>query len=363
MVNSARLGYCHRQRNPRALQDSGPSDSPLRMGPFACREGTVRPAWSHVGVRGIPTKSARLLGFTETGTSEWFTMRRGAITGSRIAACVGLSPWMSPFNLFFQLQGLVEESVDNAAVEWGTRLEPVVIQKWADSHPECKVRRRKTVWQNIERPWQIVSPDALIVQPGIGGPRRPAAAVLEAKTSRYPDAWGSAGTEDIPVYYRCQALWMLDTLGLEYCHVPVLFSGSDYREYVVRYDEADVMILRAAAQEMLRRVAENDRPDIDAHGATYELIRSFHPDIENRTVELPPALAEQVVLAQAQMTEAQDTLATVRSTLADVMGTAKVAKFGDRKYADRRSKNGGTPYVQFAGLEPQPVLSDRKASR
>lgn len=313
----------------------------------------------------IPTKQARLVGYAETGTPEWFAMRRGKITGSRIAACIGLSPWVSRFNLYHQMVGLASEDVDEDAapwIHWGRLLEPLVVGQWAQQHPNTKVRRRASVWQNIERPWQQVSPDALAVEPGVGSARRPATAIIEAKTSLYRDHWGAPGTDDIPVYYRCQIIWMLDTLGLEYCYVPVLFGGSDYQEYLVRYDESDALILRAAAREMLDMVERQERPDIDAHSATYELIRSFHPEITNETVELPPDLVAQADIAVSQMREAEDTLLTVRSTLAEFMGRAKKAEYQGRKIADRRARGAGRPYVQIAGPSQQPTIQEAAAS-
>jgi putative phage-type endonuclease len=309
------------------------------------------------------TAAARLVGFAETGTPEWFAMREGKITGSRIAACVGLSPWVSPFTLYYQLKGMATESVNTEGspwIEWGNLLEPVVIAHWARRHPNVRMRTRKTVWQNRERPWQQISPDALFLRPGAGHRGRPSDGLLEVKTSQYKDDWGEPGSADVPIHIRCQIIWMLDTLGLDGCHVAALFSGWDYQEYYVPYDQDDALILRAAAERMLQRVAEDDRPDIDGEDSTYQLIKTFHPDIDGSTVELPPDLAEQVVIAQGQLSEAEDTLATVRSTLAEYMGRAKRAEYGGRKFADRRSKNGGTPYVQFADLSSKPVLSQRK---
>lgn len=300
---------------------------------------------------------ARLLGYAETGTPEWHKMREGAMTGSRIAAAMGLSPWTSPFSLYFQMTGAATEETsyeDAPWLEWGNLLEPVVIDHWARRHPETKVRRRKTVWQNRERPWQVCSPDGLIVTPGVGSPRRPADAILEVKTSRWRDDWGEPGTDEIPIYYRCQALWMLATLGLRWCHFAVLFGGSDYQEFQVEWHDGDIELLLKAGFDFVERVRLGDRPDIDAHSSTYEIIRSFHPEIRNEVVELPEGLAQQVRVATTQMREAEDTLLTVRSSLAEFMGQAKAAMWNGDKYADRRSRSGGRPYVQLASITNHP---------
>lgn len=304
--------------------------------------------------------AARRIGRALTGSAEWHELRAGKMTGSRIAAALGLSPWTSPFNLYHEMIGLEPEPLTAPAVEWGTRLESVIIQKYQDEHPGLKVKGRAGVWQNAVREWQVCSPDALVVEPGPHGRR--ALAVLEIKTSRYADDWGEPGTAEIPVWYRCQALWMLDTLGLRYCHFGVLFSGSDYREYCVEYDEADVAILRRGAVDFLDRVARQDRPDIDGSDSTYQLIRSFHPDIDGSTVELPVGLVKALTVAQEQAREADEELRTVRSTIAEFMGTAKTARNAGKKIADRRARGEGIPYVQLSDITARPTIAEKAAS-
>jgi len=312
--------------------------------------------------------AARIVGFAETGTPEWFQMRAGAMTGSRIAAALGLSPWTSPFTLFFQMRGLAPESAEETPVlEWGRRLEAAVVQKFTDAHPNMKIRTRKTVWQNRDRPWQMCSPDALAVYPGTGA-RRGANAVVEAKTSSVDSEWGEPGTPDVPIWIRCQALWMLDCLGLRYCHIPVLFSGRDYREYLVEYDEADVAILRHGALQFLDQVKRQERPDIDGADATYELLRKFHPEIDGSTVELPTDLVEDLRAAQASAQRANEALMQVRSSIADFMGYAKIAVSpateGEKGYkvADRRARGEGIPYVQLVDITERPTTIQEAVS-
>jgi hypothetical protein len=86
-------------------------------------------------------------------------------------------------------------------------------------------------------------------------------------------------------------LHYLDVLGLTVAHVPVLIAGSDYREYVVTYDD-DAKVGRDAAEAFIASVRRDRRPPIDSHNQTYQVVRELHPDIDDVKVEIPMPLAE-----------------------------------------------------------------------
>lgn len=54
---------------------------------------------------------------------EWFEQRKGRITGSRIGAILGVSPWQTPDDVLRAMvrehHGAPDEFVDNPAVQWG----------------------------------------------------------------------------------------------------------------------------------------------------------------------------------------------------------------------------------------------------
>src|SRR5690606_3547832 len=130
-------------------------------------------------------------------------------------------------------------------------------------------------------------------------------------------------TDEIPVYYRTQVLWYLDVLGLERADVCALIGGCDYREYSVTYDADEAALLREGCRQFLDEVAAGIRPDIDTHGATYQVIRELHPLIDEADVDLPGDIAEQYIAARCELAAATETEQLARSVIADLMGNAK----------------------------------------
>src|SRR5262245_52949583 len=65
--------------------------------------------------------------------AAWLEARRKGIGASEIAAVLGISPWESPFSLYWRkVNGWDYEP--SSEMEWGTRLEPVIAEKYANNH-------------------------------------------------------------------------------------------------------------------------------------------------------------------------------------------------------------------------------------
>lgn len=269
------------------------------------------------------------------GSPEWEAARDGAITGSRIAAVCGLSPWDSPFSLWHRMMGVAPPQPVNDAMHWGNRLEPVILAEYADRRQFVghRLALKPGLMRNTERAWQMVTPDA------INGDR-----VVEAKYSPQAEGWGDSGTDQIPVYYRAQVQWQLDTLGLPVADVAVFIGGSaDYREYEVFYDPADVAVLRAKATEFLASIDTGRRPAIDGHDATYQVIREMHPDIDDVRIELPGDVADRYLSALTWFDAAGNAKQQAVAEVLDVMGTARRAIRNGEQIAMRIPGRGDKP--------------------
>jgi putative phage-type endonuclease len=289
----------------------------------------------------VSTDAVRL-GTFEPGSPEWLAVRASGLGGSEIAAVLGLSPWQSRFSLWHRKKGLLGPEPDNDGMSRGRRLEPVIAEWFADKHPEYQVRRTGT-WANRARPWQLATPDRLLTTLS----RR---AALEIKTAADAAEWGEPGTDEIPVYYRAQVIWQLDTLGLNRAHVAVL-TGLDFREYVVEWNRAEAELLRAAGREFLDTVERDERPDIDEHGATYRAVRELHPDIDDVEVEIEPALAERYRRAVADHKAAEQAKQQATAELLDALGPGRRAVVAGESIAIRiPGRAGAAP-----SLRPSPI--------
>lgn len=292
------------------------------------------------------------LGEFTPGTPEWDAARGGlCITATEIAAVVGLSPWQSRFSLWHKKAGLPTPAFEvTPQVEWGNRLEPAVVQKFTDEHPEWMLANAGT-WRNRQRGWQRATPDQLLYPltpaadwPGTTDIPAQPTALFEAKTSPYGDDWGPSGDDDgVPVWYRCQATWQMDTLGIHTrTHFGLLVSGHDWREYTVDYNPADAAMLRAAAREFLDTVAAEQRPPIDTSDITYQTIRRQSVGREDVEVEIPAEMAERYETAQEAAKAAVDELTGAKSAVLDAIGGNRWAAVNERRIAYRTVKADGT---------------------
>lgn len=302
-----------------------------------------------------PAPDGVLIGHLTPGTEAWEEARTGlTITATEIAAVVGLSPWMSRFTLWHKKAGLrVAPFEMTPAIEWGSRLEDAVAQKWEEEHPGLLAAPAGT-WRNRARKWQRATPDRLVYPQPANEFQIPdqADSLLEVKTSPMGDDWGPDGADDgVPVWYRCQAMWQMDTLGLRRAHFALLISGHDYREYTVDYDEAEAKILRDAAVKFLEEVRDGVRPPIDGADDTYKTIRVQPDGFDDVDVEIPLEDAARYELAQEASKAAAAELTAAKSIVLDRIGTGRRAVANGRRIAYRIPKPDGTtkslnPYQQ-----------------
>ncbi len=71
---------------------------------------------------------------------EWLAARQRGVTATDIPAVLGISPWSSPFSLYWRKAGVLNgDDGDTDAMRWGRRLEQPIADEFADRHPEFDV--------------------------------------------------------------------------------------------------------------------------------------------------------------------------------------------------------------------------------
>lgn len=236
--------------------------------------------------------------------TEWLAARRKGVTASEIAILMGLSPWSSPYALYYQKTGHLPGQDDDMAMAIGRHFEDFVADRFAELHPEFYVHGDgRQLYAHPGRPWQMATPDRLVDEvwfepddsPALIREERRPLAVLECKTDGGFDGWGDDGTDEIPVHYRCQVLWQMDVLGVITGFVACLFMNRrQLRVYELTMDAdaiRDLALMRIEATAFLERLEDGDPPDVDWRPATRDALNHLHPELEDRDVTIGRQLA------------------------------------------------------------------------
>lgn len=277
---------------------------------------------------------AVLVGNFENGSQEWHDLRAGGIGGSEVGTICGFNKWESPFTLWAKKTGRIEGQVEpNEAMEWGNRLEPVVLDKFEDTHPEFKVHRNVGTWAHPDRPWQLANPDALFEHEGQFG-------IVEVKTAQYEDAW----SDGVPAHYLTQVQWYLQTFGYSKAWVVALFHGNRYREFEVEASEFQQDNALAEVERFRDHLLHDVQPDYDGALSTYTTVRALHPEITDEEVELGD-LGMYYQLAEVKFKQAEEEMNDMKSRVLDAMGSAKRGLIEGRWVLTRQARGTGTPYL------------------
>lgn len=287
---------------------------------------------------------AVFVGFFEDGSPEWHAQRAKGIGGSDVGAICGLSEWTSPYTWAAKRLGKVESDFEpSEAMEWGTILEPVILDWFEKHNPEIELWRNAGTWCHKDRPWQQANPDALFSEDG-GKTWN----LIEVKTARYEDQWKQtdSGDDIVPPSYRAQVLWYLQTFGMKKAKVVVLFSGSKPRVFEITNDgfEADANLAKVS-EFVTEYVNKEIMPPFSApFNSTLETVRFMHPDIEDDEAELG---MEGVAYFEAvrALESAQAEMDLCKSEVIARMGKAKRGMLNGQWVLTRQARGGGTPFL------------------
>ena len=267
---------------------------------------------------------------------EWLNARRRGVTASEVPILMGLSPWSSPYALYWQKAGDLNGQFDNMAMALGRHLESFVAGQFSELHPEFYVQGDgRSLYAHPDEPWQLATPDRMLYDWGrvartgeefSGAPL----AVLECKTTAsYYDGWGDDGSDVIPVHYRCQVLWQMDVMGVGTGFVACLFMNArQLRVYELTMDAQaiqDLYVMRGEALQFLERIDLGDPPDVDWRPATRDALKHLNPAVDDTQVAIPNGMAQAWQAACGRYETAKQRKALFENRIRERLGTGHKA--------------------------------------
>jgi putative phage-type endonuclease len=185
--------------------------------------------------------------------------RGPGLGASMAAACLGMSPYLSPIGAWLNLKGR-ERKPAGMPAEWGNILEPVVRGYYGARH-DVEIHVPTASMYRPDLPWLRATPD------GIARGRHGTDRLVQVKTvdQRLRWHWYAAGLRlpSVPPHYRIQAVVEMAVTGLDRCDFAVLCGGNDYFEVIVERDpELEAMTIAALA-DFWTSLERDEPPAID----------------------------------------------------------------------------------------------------
>jgi len=269
----------------------------------------------------------------EPGSPEWLRV----VSASKVAAILGVSPWMSPRALWHLMRGdVAHDAVDGSKphLELGHDLEPAIALMWQRRNPRWRLSRGERQFVNDGLPFPNLATLDRVASRGVW--RRN----VQLKSAREDEHWGEVGTDQIPAPYLVQVIFEMLVSGLRRTDVMVLFSWFEPRLYRVDFDEPLAEAIVEACTLFHASLDGDEPPDLDDTAATLAVMKKLHPDIDaDEIARVPQDMAIEFLRAghYLELAEARDNLA--RSRVLEAAGTAKYIESGGVRIA-RRQRNG-----------------------
>ena len=168
---------------------------------------------------------------------EWLAYRRKGIGGSDVAAILGISPFRTARDLYYDKLNIVSAEDDTGnwvALKMGHLLEDLVAEIF-QKKTGFKIYQIKKMFYRPETPFMLADVDYFVELPD------GTTAILEIKTTNYnaKDHWWCGGQEIVPAYYETQGRHYMAVMNLDRVFFCCLY-GNNEDEVIIRELKRDM---------------------------------------------------------------------------------------------------------------------------
>jgi len=235
--------------------------------------------------------------------SSWHKLRAGDVTATAAAALFGVSPYMTPFDLFHRLSGSVEVIIEETErMLWGKRLQNAIAQGicedrgWRIVDASPFLYARSATFSGMG-----ASPDYIIED--IARPDRGLGCLEIKNVDKFVgmDEWTDV---EAPTHIEMQVQHQLEACDLGWGAIGGLIGGNTPKVYERERDREVGAEIGRRVMEMIDRVKRGDAPSPDFL-ADYETIRTLY---RNATI------GKQLDLDEADASEGARILALIEAS-------------------------------------------------
>jgi len=258
----------------------------------------------------------------------WKEARTLGIGASEAATLLGLNPWKGLLQLYAEKSGAAAppDLDDVELVQWGNRLEPVIIEAYRD-RTQRFVDRGGLLLRSTRYPFALATLDAWTCTDEVGNYWP-----LEIKTTGASrgDEWANGPPEN----YRIQIHWQMLVTDKPRATIACLIGGQKLVWCDVERDETLIRRLVHHGVEFWDRVQRKEPPPPDGTESSKRALHDMYPRDDGDIVVLPAELLD--VADELEICKEEEKRIALRKTTAENTLKAALAKTSRGVLPDHR---------------------------
>lgn len=266
-------------------------------------------------------------------------LRSKGIGASEVAALLGMDPRRDAFAVWARKLNLIDEPESNIRMRKGKYFEQGIV-RWYQDETGHRTEWSDTTMQSPVRSWQVVTPDAFVVEDHspvrLGG--------VDAKLVAWDkrEGWGDPGTDIVPDHYGIQNQWTCSALDHPWWDIAACL-GDELRVYRIHRDPAIETVLLEVVEKFWNvNVLGRTQPPIGATDAAAAYIKKRFPKNVEAMKAASPEEAElmaQFKMLQEEWDNMEARYTPVENQLKLAIGEAEGILHGPWKITFRKDKD------------------------
>ena len=250
--------------------------------------------------------------------ADWLEKRK--LGSSDAAAICGLNPWRSPLAVWAEKTGLTPPTEETEAMRWGTKLEPVIAEGFAE-RTGLVIQKCQTMFVHSPHDFLTATPDYEVFE-------ECQKALLEIKNVGVRA--GAAWEDGIPDLTHIQVAHQLMVSGYTTAYVAGLIGGNKLAWKKVERSERLETLLLNTLLAFWDMVQQKTPPP--ARAADSEILSELYPESKGGSIPLPPSAKDLIVAlreAEAAKKHAEKEAEGFKNQLKQMLGDAERGTCGD----------------------------------
>lgn len=226
---------------------------------------------------------------------EFLQRRKSGIGSSDVAAVLGVSPWVTPYQLYCDKTSPVIDVEETEILHFGHIMESVIASEYMRRHG-VKLQKRNRMYRSRKYPELIADIDRY----EIGG------RIVELKNvsewsgkSKFGD-----GKDDVPDYYLLQCQHQMFVTEIHELSLAAVIGGHRYRDYEIDYDRELAEFAAAKCHEYWQKHIEKRMPP---PATSRDILSDYFTSKSGAKITATPEVAE-IISRYKEMKAAQKTL-------------------------------------------------------